>query len=359
MIGASRFADSPGVFAGIVEIAIAGFALVKGMAMIRRHLLVWHQEKPNRGAVLRHHPCGSGPLAPPRAFAPPQSQCWELRAGRSAAAQQRFLGGLMRRTIGLAGVALIVFGAGLAQAEPLKIRGAWVAPVSNWASIWLEKKDLAKHFGQSYVFEPMHFAGTPPMVTAIANNEAEIGDLAFSTLPIAISNAGLDDIRVIADEFQDGAPGYRDDTYDVLADGPIKKIEDLKGKVVATNAIGSGVDVAMRAMLRKHGLEANRDYTIIEAPFPAMASMLAEKKVALIPAILPFALDPRVQDRAAAVYRPRRDRRLSVRGLDGAQAVHRRASRRAGRLLGRLHCASSTGISIRRTTMRRRRSPRR
>ncbi|MFZ3355099.1 MAG: ABC transporter substrate-binding protein [Xanthobacteraceae bacterium] len=181
---------------------------------------------------------------------------------------------------------------GPAQADPLKIRGAWVAPVSNWASIWLAKKDLAKHFGQSYVFEPTHFAGTPPMVTAIANNEAEIGDLAFSTLPIAISNAGLDDIRILADEFQDGAPGYRDDTYEVLADGPIKKIEDLKGKVVATNAIGSGVDVAMRAMLRKHGLEANRDYTIVEAPFPAMAAMLTEKKVALIPAILPFALGP-------------------------------------------------------------------
>ena len=44
MIGASRFADSPGVFAGIVEIAIAGLALVKGMTMLRRHLLVWHQE---------------------------------------------------------------------------------------------------------------------------------------------------------------------------------------------------------------------------------------------------------------------------------------------------------------------------
>lgn len=181
---------------------------------------------------------------------------------------------------------------GPAQAAPLKIRGAWVAPVSNWASIWLQKKDLAKHFGQSYVFEPVHFAGTPPMVTAIANNQVEIGDLSFSTLPIAISNAGLDDIRVIADEFQDGAPGYRDDTYDVLANGPIKKIEDLKGKVVATNAIGSGVDVAMRAMLRKHGLEANRDYTIVEAPFPAMAAMLTEKKVDLIPAILPFALGP-------------------------------------------------------------------
>jgi ABC-type nitrate/sulfonate/bicarbonate transport system permease component len=44
MIAASRFADSPGVFAGIVEIAIAGLCLVKGMTMLRRRLLVWHQE---------------------------------------------------------------------------------------------------------------------------------------------------------------------------------------------------------------------------------------------------------------------------------------------------------------------------
>ena len=74
----------------------------------------------------------------------------------------------------------------------------------------------------------------------------------------------------------------------VLADGPIKKVEDLKGKVVATNAAGSAVDVAMRAMLRKFGMEDKRDYTVVEAPFPAMRAMLAEKKVDMIPAVVPF-----------------------------------------------------------------------
>ena len=44
MINASRFADSPGVFAGIVEIAIAGYCFVHGIAALRRRLLVWHQE---------------------------------------------------------------------------------------------------------------------------------------------------------------------------------------------------------------------------------------------------------------------------------------------------------------------------
>jgi ABC-type nitrate/sulfonate/bicarbonate transport system permease component len=44
MIEASRFANSAGVFAGIVEIAIVGYILVKAMAYIRRRLLIWHPE---------------------------------------------------------------------------------------------------------------------------------------------------------------------------------------------------------------------------------------------------------------------------------------------------------------------------
>ncbi len=44
MMTASRFADSRGVFAGIVEIAIVGYVLVKAMAVIRRRLLIWHPE---------------------------------------------------------------------------------------------------------------------------------------------------------------------------------------------------------------------------------------------------------------------------------------------------------------------------
>ncbi len=149
--------------------------------------------------------------------------------------------------------------------------------------------------GKSYVFEPVRFAGTPPMITALANNELEIASLAYSTLAIAIQNAGMDDLRVIADEFRDGVDGWYSQEYMVLADGPIKKVEDLKGKVVATNAAGSAVDVAMRAMLRKFKLEDKRDYTVVEAPFPTMRAMLAEKKVDLIPGVLPFSLDPELR----------------------------------------------------------------
>jgi taurine transport system permease protein len=42
-----RFADSPGVFSGILAIGIAGSIVVKAMELIRRRLLVWHQETQN------------------------------------------------------------------------------------------------------------------------------------------------------------------------------------------------------------------------------------------------------------------------------------------------------------------------
>ena len=118
-------------------------------------------------------------------------------------------------------------------AEPVKIRMSWVAPVANWASIILEKKDLAVHLGKSYTLKSVRYQGTPQMITAIANNELEVSNLAYSSLAIAIENAGLDDIRVIADEFQDGVPGYfSEQFFYVRKDSGINKVEDLKGKVV-------------------------------------------------------------------------------------------------------------------------------
>jgi sulfonate transport system substrate-binding protein len=207
----------------------------------------------------------------------------------------------------LASLAMVTaLGAGAAQAaDPVKIRLSWVAPVSNWGSILLEKKDLAKHLGKSYTLETIRFAGTPPLVTALAAGEIEIANFTFSTLPIAIQNAGISDLVVIADEFQDGVEGWYSNEFSVLKDGPIKKIADLKGKAVATNAAGSAVDVAMRAMLRKNGLEDKRDYTVVEAPFPAMRAMLADKKVDLITAVRPFSLDPELKKISSPLFTTR------------------------------------------------------
>ena len=44
MIRAQRFADSVGMFAGIVEIGFTGFLVIFAMRFLRRSLLTWHEE---------------------------------------------------------------------------------------------------------------------------------------------------------------------------------------------------------------------------------------------------------------------------------------------------------------------------
>lgn len=189
-----------------------------------------------------------------------------------------------------------------AHSEPVKIRNAFAVPVANWAPMLEAKKDLAKHWGQSYVMEAVRYQGTPPMITALANNELEIANLAYSTLGLAIQNAGLEDLRIVADEFQDGVPGYYSSEFFVGKDSGINSIKDLKGKVLAINASGSGIDIGMKVVLKKNGLEDKRDFTVIEAPFPTMPAILSEKKADLVPGVMPFSLNPVLKQNGKVLF---------------------------------------------------------
>ena len=228
-----------------------------------------------------------------------------------------------------------VLAAGAAQADPVKIRLSYVVAPSDWAPLLPEKPDLLKHNGKSYQLEVVRVVGTPALVQAMANNEIEIGNHSYSSLGIAIQNAGMDDLRVISDQFQDGVPGKSTTQYYVLKDGPIQKVEDLKGKVVSSNAAGSAVDVAMRAMLKKHGLEDKRDYTFIEAALPAQKAMLLDKKTDLISSVVPFQHDPELKAKGRILF-TQRDimRRHADDRVDRAQELHRQEPRRDGRLHG-------------------------
>ena len=208
----------------------------------------------------------------------------------------------MRKLVS-ATVAALFTCVGLAQAaEPLKIRMAWIVPASNIASILFAKPALAKHLGKSYTMEPVRFQGSPPMITALAVDDVDIALLGYSSISLAVQNAGLGDLRIVADEFQDGVGDYYSNEFFVRNDSGIKAVADLKGKVIGTNAAGSAVDIGARAMLRDAHLEDRRDYTVIEGSFPAMKAMLAEKKVDMIPSVVPFSNDAALRSVAHVLF---------------------------------------------------------
>jgi len=171
----------------------------------------------------------------------------------------------------------------VARADPVHLRIGWVSGSSDVPLVSIGPKNVLRHDGKSYVLEITHFQGSPPQITALAANEIDFVGFGFSALPTAIFNAHMTDLRIVADMFQDGAPGAYSNEFLVLKDGPVHTIADMKGRVAATNSAGSAVDMVLRAILRKNGLEPARDVTILEAGFSNMPAMLREHKVDLVP----------------------------------------------------------------------------
>ena len=189
-------------------------------------------------------------------------------------------------------VAALALAATAAQADPLKIRMGWVATPASLIPILFPEPGIAKHNGTSYTVEPTHFQGSPLQITALQSGQIDIAALGFSSFSLAVENAGMNDLRIIADEIQWGVEGYGTADFAVLKDGPIKKVEDLKGKVLVTNGIGGGLDMIMKAEMLKHGMIDKRDFSVIEIAFPNMKSVLEEHKADLIPSTLPWSRNP-------------------------------------------------------------------
>ncbi len=187
-------------------------------------------------------------------------------------------------------------------AEPFPLRIAWTVPAGDAPLALLGRPGIAVHEGKSYRLDFVHMSGSPPMITALAEGEVDIASLGFSSFPLAVENAKLDDLRIIADVMQDGVENYASGEFMVLKDGPIKTIADLKGKVVTSNGVGGAADIGLRAMLKKHGLEEKRDYTLIESDFPNMKPELLAHKVDLIAPVPPFSQDPQLRAAARTLF---------------------------------------------------------
>jgi NitT/TauT family transport system substrate-binding protein len=106
------------------------------------------------------------------------------------------------------------------------------------------------------------------------------GDLPFAA---AAGNAAVDANLAGSDIVMVGALAKVPAFY-IMALPEIKRIEDLRGKAVGITRFGSSTDFTMRYLLRKHGLNPERDVTMIQAgDLFAAAAMLKTKAIVAAP----------------------------------------------------------------------------
>ncbi len=188
-----------------------------------------------------------------------------------------------------------------AAADPVPIRAGWAVVPASLTPIFTAHPGLARHIGTSYTLDLVHFSATPQQMAGFAAGEIDLGAFSYSTLALAVENAGISDIRVVANVMSDGAHGAYSNEFMVLKDGPIHTIEDLRGKAFATSGAGASGDMAMRLMLHRHDID-DKALTFVEVQFPNMKSMLLSGKADIITAITPFSMDPELRAKARTLF---------------------------------------------------------
>jgi sulfonate transport system substrate-binding protein len=180
--------------------------------------------------------------------------------------------------------------AGVAAAEPAKIRADWSTIPGQFAplipTVPKYAPNVYRHYGKSYVVEPVRLQGGGASLTALAADQIDIATISPQALVLGVTEAKLE-MRVIGQQISTEVPGYLL-THFWVRGSEIKKVDDLKGKVVAVNARGANVDSAAHMILRRSGLEEPRDYQIAEVRFPAMIAALESKRVDAVPLVPPF-----------------------------------------------------------------------
>lgn len=118
----------------------------------------------------------------------------EARDARSRPSVQLFI----------ATLAITIFATQSASsAEPLKIKIGYQTLPDKFLPMSFHRHDIAPHAGVDYDVEPTRFTSSSVEVTALDTGDIDIATLWFSSFGIAIENARMDDLRLIADQRSD------------------------------------------------------------------------------------------------------------------------------------------------------------
>ena len=154
--------------------------------------------------------------------------------------------------------------------------------------LFMQKKpEVLKSMGKTYEVEWIRFAGSGDALPAQVAGKL---DGALAT-PFPMANAIFQSkvpVTIVHQLLSFGFDGHYDDAAVVRRDSGINTIADLKGKTFGVNAIGGTVEQGVRIIARKHGLNPERDLTIVEGRPPFLPAMVRDNKVQAAVLFQPF-----------------------------------------------------------------------
>lgn len=166
------------------------------------------------------------------------------------------------------------------------LRLGWLVPGGEIFYSMIDKPEVAPNLGKWYDVEWFQFPSSAEIVQGIAAGTLDGG--AVGSLSVLNGIAQGADVRLMGQFISEGGQNSKT-TWLVRKDAGITSAKDLKGKTVATNAVGSPVDRLARAYLRDEaGLAADEDYKITAVPFPVMAEALGARQVDVAAVPEPF-----------------------------------------------------------------------
>jgi ABC-type nitrate/sulfonate/bicarbonate transport system substrate-binding protein len=152
--------------------------------------------------------------------------------------------------------------------QPLKIRMGWGVPAEEIKYVMMKYPQVAEHLGTWYDIDWQQFSGTALGVQGLA-----AGTLDCATVGgLSVAN-GIDqgaDIAILGEFIEERDP-YYSTAWMVRKDSGIDSLDDLKGKTVATNAVGGSTDYLQDFYIdEQSGLKPDEDYKKVEVPFGQM-----------------------------------------------------------------------------------------
>lgn len=211
----------------------------------------------------------------------------------TSSTRRRFLATGAAAGAGMASVAgCLGFGGGSTSTISL----AFTVPVENIGSLFAveEIRDTLDNLGDGYELEVTRNASTPDSLNQMAAGEVDVALLTTVSYASAVQEEAVaGNISMVATDFWDAHPEYYGFTIYARGDSDIEGPEDLEGKNLGVNALGTGIHAIYNKKLEQVGLDPESDVNFVELGFPSFTTAINDGRfdVGIYPAL--FAVQAR------------------------------------------------------------------